>query len=529
MTRILAVHEHDPNFPHQIIGKIREFLQNEDVFINPDDHHDLINELKLEAALITNNSPYAEVRAVVENTDDPNMPSSTIRTWVIGLLFVLGLAFVNQLFTIRQPGIIVMANVAQLLSYPVGMAAAKWLPDWGVTVFGIRHSLNPGPFTKKEHMLITIMANVGWHTPYTNNIIWAQYLPSFFNQPYAGQFSYQILIALSTNFIGYGVAGLCRRFLVYPAYCLWPASLVTIALNTAFHNGQNIPVVSPFMKRIMTISRMRFFSWVFLAMFVYFWFPNYIFTAMSLFSWITWIAPNNVNLSAICGISNGMGINPLPTFDWNILLFDETDPLMVPFFNTVNKTIGCAFATIVTIGIWYTNAWNTGYLPINSNRVFDHFGKRYNVSRAIDHRGLFDAAKYEAYSPANLSAGNIVIYLFFFGIYTATISYAYLYHRHEIAMGFRNLWNSFRKNKNSAEGSKYEYEDVHNRLMKKYPEVPEWWYMICLVCAVAFGIAGIAGWETYTSVGVVFYGIALCLLFVVPGKLNKPPPPSKQT
>jgi OPT oligopeptide transporter protein len=26
----------------------------------------------------------------------------------------------------------------------------------------------------------------------------------------------------------------------------------------------------------------------------------------------------------------------------------------------------------------------------------------------------------------------------------------------------------------------------------------------------------IAGWETYTSVGVVFYGIALCLIFVVP-------------
>jgi hypothetical protein len=26
----------------------------------------------------------------------------------------------------------------------------------------------------------------------------------------------------------------------------------------------------------------------------------------------------------------------------------------------------------------------------------------------------------------------------------------------------------------------------------------------------------IAGWQTYTSVAVVFYGIALCLLFVIP-------------
>jgi OPT family oligopeptide transporter len=165
---------------------------------------------------------------------------------VIGLLFTVGLAFINQLFSIRQPSITVQANVAQLLAFPIGKAAATWLPDVGFSLFGIRHSLNPGPFNKKEHMLITIMANVGWHTPYTDNIIWAQYLPQYFNQRYAGQFSYQILIALGTNFIGYGIAGMCRRFRVYPSYCMWPSSLVTIALNSAFHNEKNTPVQCPF-------------------------------------------------------------------------------------------------------------------------------------------------------------------------------------------------------------------------------------------------------------------------------------------
>ena len=83
------------------------------------------------------------------------------------------------------------------------------------------------------------MANVGWHTPYTDYIIWTQVLPQFFNQPYARGFAYQILISLGTNFIGYGIAGLCRRFLVYPSFCVWPASLVTIALNAAFHTEKN--------------------------------------------------------------------------------------------------------------------------------------------------------------------------------------------------------------------------------------------------------------------------------------------------
>ncbi|KAH8885378.1 hypothetical protein GQ53DRAFT_770245 [Thozetella sp. PMI_491] len=44
---------------------------------------------------------------------------------------------------------------------PVGKAAERFLPDWGITLFGVRHSLNPGPFNFKEHMLMSILASVG--------------------------------------------------------------------------------------------------------------------------------------------------------------------------------------------------------------------------------------------------------------------------------------------------------------------------------------------------------------------------------
>lgn len=487
------------------------FSGNEDIFEHPENHTVLIEEMKLEAALITVNSPYAEVRAVVDNHDDVNMPCGTIRAWIIGLTFSVLLSFINQLFSIRQPAISVSSNVAQLLAFPLGKAFEKLLPDVGFTVWGTRYSLNPGPFSRKEHMLITIMANVSSSSPYTNSVIWVQYLPNYFNQKYAGQFAYQILLALSTNYIGYGMAGIVRRFLVYPSYCVWPASLVTIALNAAFHNDKNPSVQSPFGK-VFTASRMKFFTITFAAMFVYFWFPNYIFTALSVFSWITWIAPDNLNLSTITGFNNGLGINPWPTWDWNTLLFDGTDPLMIPFFSTFNKFIGAALGGFVIAAMWYTNAYNTGYLPINSNRVYDNTGSLYNVSNAVNEHGLFDAEKYEAYSFPFLAAGNITVYLFFFAIYSATISYAFLYHRHEIVMGFKNLFNSFRKDKVGSD----EAEDIHNRLMAKYAEVPEWWYTIVVAVAIAFGCAGIAHWETYTSPGVVFYGLALCALFVIP-------------
>ncbi|KAJ4859625.1 OPT oligopeptide transporter protein domain-containing protein [Trichoderma breve] len=478
MTRVFRVHEKDHNFPSIIIQKIKAFLENESVFSNPEKHQHLIQEMKLEAALVTSNSPYAEVRAVVSNKDDPTTPCSTIRSWVIGLAFSCLLAFINQLFDIRQPAIRVMANVAQLLSYPVGKACENWLPDVGFTLFGTYHSLNPGPFSKKEHMLITIMAN---------------YLPQYFNQPYASHVAYQLLIALATNFIGYGMAGICRRFLVYPSYCVWPASLVTIALNKAFHNESNAAVEGPFGKK-WKISRIKFFY--------------------LMFNWLTWIAPHNRDLNVITGINHGLGVNPFPTFDWNVLLWDSADPLMVPFYSTLNRFFGVFISFWVVLAFWYSNVYDTGYLPINSNRVYDHFGKLYNISRAVDDRGLFHAEEYKAYSPPFLSAGNIVIYMFFFAIYTSTLTYAVLYHRHEIVMGFKSLFASFRKKKNPIKDERV--LDVHNRLMKAYPEVPEWWYLICLVLAIALGVAGIAGWNTNTSPGVVFYGLALCIIFVIP-------------
>ena len=296
---------------------------------NPEKHAEIIYEMKLEAALITNNSPYAEVRSVVDNHDDPNQPAGTIRAWTIGIFFSVFLAAINQLFSIRQPSINIDSNVAQLLAYPIGKAWEKCLPDVSFTLPWIGTCrLNPGPFNKKEHMLIAIMANTAKSLPYTQYIVWTQVLPQYFDQPYARSMGYQLLIALSTNFIGYGLAGLTRRFLVYPSYCVWPTSLVTIALNSALHNETNTPVLGPF-KKMYSMSRFRFFMIAFLAMFVYFWFPNYIFEVLTYFSWMTWIAPDNHNLNILTGFQNGLGLfNPFPTFDWNVLLFDGLDPLV---------------------------------------------------------------------------------------------------------------------------------------------------------------------------------------------------------
>lgn len=54
------------------------------------------------------------------------------------------------------------------------------------------------------------------------------------------------------------------------------------------------------------ISRERFFSFVFLGSFCWYWFPDYIFQAMSYFNWVCWIVPNNVVINQLFGYSSGL-------------------------------------------------------------------------------------------------------------------------------------------------------------------------------------------------------------------------------
>ena len=246
-----------------------------------------------------------------------------------------------------------------------------------------------------------------------------------------------------------------------------------------------------------TISRMRWFMYCFGAMFVYFWFPNYIIQAASYFNWMTWIVPNNVNVAAITGNVGGLGLNPFPTWDWNQLTV-AGDPLINPFYSIFNCFLGTLITAPIILAIWYTNTWYTAYIAINDNHVWDNTGARYNVLNVVNKDTMFDEAGYKAYSPAYLSAANAFMYGMFFAVYTATITHTVLYHRREIVAGFKNLV--------SRRSAFADSKDVHTRLMRNYREVPEYMYFSVLLISIALGAAGVGAFPTHTSPAVVLYG-----------------------
>ncbi|KAJ1728038.1 hypothetical protein LPJ72_005654, partial [Coemansia sp. Benny D160-2] len=111
-------------------------------------------------------SPFEMVRAAVSNKDNPDLPCLTFRSWILGIIFAVALAFVNQFYWFRENSIVLNGYVVQLLSFPVGYVMALVLPKRKFNTFGWEWSLNPGPFNIKEHVIISIFAGASAGTAF---------------------------------------------------------------------------------------------------------------------------------------------------------------------------------------------------------------------------------------------------------------------------------------------------------------------------------------------------------------------------
>lgn len=239
-------------------------------------------------------SPYPEVRASVSNFDDPEMPCLTFRAMLLGISFTLLGAAANTYFYLRYPAPLLTPIVVQIITYPLGAGLArilpvtlydtpKWLQKIGAPSYW---SLNPGPFNIKEHSVIIIMANVSIAPSFTQSMLLA--LDKFYEIKTG--FGYDILLLLSVNTVGFSFAGFCRRFLIWPAALIWPQTLVTCTLLNTFHAEDDDAASG-------SLTRYRYFLYVFFGALVWYIVPGYLFIGLSAFSWVCWIAPSKSNIT----------------------------------------------------------------------------------------------------------------------------------------------------------------------------------------------------------------------------------------
>jgi hypothetical protein len=172
---------------------------------------------------------------------------------------------------------------------------------------------------------------------------------------------------------------------------------------------------------------------------------------------------------------------------------------------------------MILISLDYTNVMYSSFMPILSAAVFDNTGKPYDVSRILTSGFVFDEKAYHEYSRVFLPITYVLSYALQFAALAALITHTALWHGKDIIKQWRRSWHEIKtrdkagyeplpvanghalrhtQSMRSADGTLSEpgldellgAEDVHNRLMRRYNDVPIWWYIVTGVTMTATGI-----------------------------------------
>ncbi|XP_030459049.2 oligopeptide transporter 4 [Syzygium oleosum] len=413
-------------------------------------------------------SPIEEVRLTVTNVDDPTLPVWTFRMWFLGLLSCGLLSFLNQFFAYRTEPLIITPITALVATLPIGRFMAAVLPEakFRIPGLGSRHfSLNPGPFNIKEHVLISIFANAG--SAFGSGSAYGIGIVTIIKAFYRRRISFFAgwLLIITTQVLGYGWAGLLRKYVVEPAHMWWPAALVQVSLFRALHERDE-----------QRMSRAKFFLIALICSFSWYVVPGYLFSTLTNISWICWAFSNSITAQQIGSGMRGLGLGAL-TLDWAAVASFLFSPLICPFFAIVNVFVGYTLIIYVVIPIayWGFNVYSANRFAIFSSHLFTAQGERYNITAIVNDKFELDIPKYEEQGQIHLSMFFALSYGFGFATIASTLTHVAFFYGREIYERYRA------SHKGKA--------DIHTKLMRRYKDIPSWWFPLLLVVSLVVSLA----------------------------------------
>ncbi|KXX76334.1 Glutathione transporter 1 [Madurella mycetomatis] len=498
------------------------------------------------------NSPYAQVRASVSPTDNTTLSINTPRMWAMSILFSILGSSTNLFFSLRYPSVAITPVIALLMVHPLGILWDYFLKrpddpqDEYVDGFRSPNSAPPrsphaipweqrsrldrvrlwlaqGCWNEKEHSCVYVSSNVSFGFAFATDVIVEQ--TQFYKQE--ASITYQLLLTLSTQILGYAFAGLTRRFLVRPSGMIWPGTLMSAAMFTTLHKDENKEANG------WRISRWHFFYAVWLGAFLFYFLPGLLMPALSYFNVVTWFAPDNVVLANLFGVVSGLGLFPM-TFDWAQIAYIGS-PLLTPFWAAMNVVGGLVVVMWIIAPIAYYSNWlYSSYMPILSAAVFDNTGKVYDVSKILTKDFLFDREAYSKYSRVFLPITYVLSYGVQFAGLAALLTHTICWHGKDIWTQWKRSLDetsvepkgAYRPVSEPAPGPSngrvpppgaagpslsvenlLSREDVHNRLMRRYKDAPMLWYWLTFSSMTAIGIFVVE----YYPIHLPWYGLLLAL------------------
>ncbi|KAK4560002.1 hypothetical protein RGQ29_008978 [Quercus rubra] len=315
----------------------------------------------------------------------PEPSSMDVSNVVSGATIVCAAVLSEHFFQYRTEPLVISMISVQVGTLPIGRFMANVLPTttFRIPGFGEREfSLNPGPFNMKEHVLISIFANAG--SAFGSGAAYAISIVDIIRAFYHRKISFLAswILVITTQVLGYGWAGILRKYLVDPAQMWWPSSLVQVSLFRAMHEKDN-----------SRMSRGKFFLIALICSFSWYLIPGYLFPLLSTISWVCWAFPKSLTA----------------------------------------HQIGFRHAT---------------------DSVLDHF--------PLD---------WDAYISVYFCS---LIRYWFAGI-ISTLTHVALFNGRDIYAQFRASYSTGK-------------QDIHTRLMRKYKDIPSWWFYVMLMVSLILAL-----------------------------------------
>ncbi|MCO5569815.1 hypothetical protein L7F22_023529 [Adiantum nelumboides] len=444
-------------------------------------------ELKVELPYEQEQSPVEEVALTVPTTDDPYIPVVTFRMWTLGLLSCIILSILNQFFWFRTEPLSITAVSAQIAVLPLGRFMAATLPTRRMRFPGTNwhFTLNPGPFNMKEHVLITIFANAGAGSVYAIHIV--TIVKIFYKKTL--NFVVAFIVVFTTQILGFGWAGIFRTHLVEPATMWWPSNLVQVSLFRALHEKDKRPKGS--------LSRNQFFALALMCSFAYYVFPGYLIPMLTSISWLCWVYPQSVFMQQMGSGLSGLGLGAIG-LDWSAVSSYLGSPLASPWFAIANVMAGFVLVVyIITPLAYFFNIFQAKTFPIFSDGLFTASGQHYNISKIINDKFQLDETAYLSYGRLHLSTFFVFSYGVGFAALSATLVHVMLFHGKDILQLSKAAFKS-------------QQVDIHTRLMRRYKQVPQWWFLGILAVTIAVAIGAC---QTYSEqLQLPWWGVAVACI-----------------
>ncbi|KAK1985984.1 OPT oligopeptide transporter protein-domain-containing protein [Colletotrichum cereale] len=369
----------------------------------------------------------------------------------------------------------------QIASSYVGAWLAKVLPAWEVRVPFTRFSfnLNPGPFSVKEHVLVTISAASGatYNLGYTPVAMAELYFNSRIHPAAAIFFMWGIV------WTGYSFAALARQFLIYDPQSPWFTALCQTALFETQKKQRENPTAS-------SRKQTKVFFWALLGMTIWQFLPEYVFPMLGSLAFLCWVAPSNPVANFVGAGFGGMGLLNL-SLDWSTVSASGS-LFLTPWWTQVVMFTGFVCSVWILIPAAKYGGLGEWHGHLMSNRLFLENGTSYPITKLLTPDVSFNETAYQEFGPPFVSTHVLWSMFFDYAAYTSAI-----------------------RMKSGAQISS-QYNDQLSILQRAYNEVPLWWFLTLFAASFVSLVTITATGNMFIPVWTYFVAIATGAFLVVP-------------